>query len=108
MQPLRLRDSRFYHLDTCFCPLEKGLLIYFPEAFDESSQRAIESRVPADQRFALSDAEAVTFACNAVNVGKTVILNHPSPETAAEWLSARGFDVVSSGRLGIHESRGRH
>lgn len=96
VQPLRLRDSRFYHLDTCFCPLEEGLLIYFPEAFDEASRSAIESRVPADQRFALSDAEAVTFACNAVNIGKTVILNHASPETAA-WLTSRGFDVVPSG-----------
>jgi N-dimethylarginine dimethylaminohydrolase len=96
VQPLRLRDNRFYHLDTCFCPLDEGLLIYFPEAFDEASRSAIESRVPADQRFALSDSEAVTFACNAVNVGKTVILNHPSPETAA-WLTSRGFDVVPSG-----------
>jgi N-dimethylarginine dimethylaminohydrolase len=27
---LRLVDPRFYHLDTCFCPLECGYLIYYP------------------------------------------------------------------------------
>ena len=33
--PLELIDSRFYHLDTCFCPLSGGDLLYFPAAFDE-------------------------------------------------------------------------
>ena len=31
---LRLVDPRFYHLDTCFCPLENGCLLYYPQAFD--------------------------------------------------------------------------
>ena len=28
--PLELVDPRFYHLDTCFCPLSGGELLYFP------------------------------------------------------------------------------
>ena len=32
--PLELVDSRFYHLDTCFCPLSGGELLYYPGAFD--------------------------------------------------------------------------
>ena len=27
---LRLIDPRFYHLDTCFCPLENGAVLYYP------------------------------------------------------------------------------
>ena len=29
--PLHLIDPRFYHLDTCFAPLEGGYVMYFPE-----------------------------------------------------------------------------
>ena len=31
---LKLVDPRFYHLDTCFCPLSGGWLMYYPAAFD--------------------------------------------------------------------------
>jgi len=32
---LELVDPRFYHLDTCFCPLPDGSAFWFPAAFDE-------------------------------------------------------------------------
>ena len=38
--PLELIDSRFYHLDTCFCPLSGGDLLYLPLAFDSYGQAA--------------------------------------------------------------------
>ena len=31
--PLRLVDPRFYHLDTGFCPLSHGEVMYYPAAF---------------------------------------------------------------------------
>src|SRR5438132_5194566 len=34
---LRLIDKRFYHLDTCLCPLEGGYILYYPAAFDTRS-----------------------------------------------------------------------
>jgi len=40
-----LMDERFYHLDTCFCPLNGGYLLYYPQAFDSYSNRMIEMRV---------------------------------------------------------------
>ncbi|MGH8645864.1 MAG: dimethylarginine dimethylaminohydrolase family protein, partial [Gammaproteobacteria bacterium] len=38
IQALQLVNERFYHLDTCFCPLEGGYLMYYPAAFDAASQ----------------------------------------------------------------------
>jgi N-dimethylarginine dimethylaminohydrolase len=32
--PLELVDPRFYHLDTCFCPLAPDLAIYYPGALE--------------------------------------------------------------------------
>ncbi len=93
--PLELVDERFYHLDTCFCPLEGGTLLYYPKAFGAASIAGIESRVPAERRIACGDADAVAFACNAVNVGRTVILNAATPALVAA-LAAHGFVVVES------------
>ena len=40
---LRLVDPRFYHLDTCFCPLRAGGIVYFPGAFSPQSLATIEA-----------------------------------------------------------------
>jgi N-dimethylarginine dimethylaminohydrolase len=93
VQPLRLCDPRFYHLDTCFCPLEGGFLLYYPAAFDQNANAAIESRVSADRRLAVSEEDAIHFACNAVNIGKQVMLNYATRDLAV-WLGARSFEVI--------------
>lgn len=96
VQKLRLCDARFYHLDTCFCPLEGGDLLYYPAAFDSQGNAAIEARVPHRQRLAVSDEDAVHFACNAVNIGNKIILNFATPGLAAR-LKALGFEVIQTG-----------
>ena len=89
--PLELVDGRFYHLDTCFCPLSGGELLYYPAAFDQYAQSAIAERIPATHWFAVPEAEALKFACNAVCVGKHVVLPAGCPETM-KWLGARGYE----------------
>ena len=95
VQGLRLWDPRFYHLDTCFCPLDGGYLLYYPAGFDAQSNANIESRFPCDKRFAVTEQEAIHFACNAVNIGKTIILNYATPELT-ERLNSRGFEVIQT------------
>lgn len=89
---IRLTDSRFYHIDTCFCPLKGGFLMYHPPAFDFDSRMAIESRIPAHKRIVVDTADAGNFACNAVNVGDTVFLNRASGPLRARLMLA-GFKV---------------
>ena len=92
---LRLMDERFYHLDTCFCPLSGGYLLYYPPAFDAYSNRLIELRVPPEKRIAIAEKDAVNFACNAVNVNQTVIMNKAS-DALKEQLNGLGFEVVET------------
>jgi len=92
---LRLIDNRFYHLDTCFCPLANGYLLYYPPAFDSYSNRLIEMRVPAEKRIAIEEADAVVFACNAVNVGETVVMNKVS-DSLKQRLNRVGFTVIET------------
>jgi N-dimethylarginine dimethylaminohydrolase len=91
--PLHLIDPRFYHLDTCFAPLEGGYATYFPEAFDRASIERIEAFYPPEKRIIVAAEDALRFACNAVNVGRTIILNEISRELSSD-LESRGFHVV--------------
>jgi N-dimethylarginine dimethylaminohydrolase len=90
---LRLVDPRFYHLDTCFCPLFGGYIMYFPKAFDKESIAKIEMRYPEDRRIYVGDADALRFACNAINVGPVIVLNEISDELSSQ-LEMLGFQVV--------------
>ncbi len=90
---IRLTDSRFYHIDTCFCPLTGGYLLYHPPAFDFDSRMAIETRIPPHKRIVVDTADAGNFACNAVNVGNHVFLNQASDPLKAQLMLA-GFKVV--------------
>jgi len=91
--PLRLVDERFYHLDTCFCPLPGGRVVYYPDAFDHDSLETIRVRVPAEQRCEVDATDALHFACNAVVVGDAYVTNFASP-ALQERLAGWGFQTV--------------
>jgi len=92
---LRLIDERFYHLDTCFCPLTGGYLLYYPPAFDSYSNRVIEMRIPPEKRIIVEEPDAVCFACNAVNVNNTIVMNQVS-DRLKQQLREVGFEVVET------------
>jgi ornithine--oxo-acid transaminase len=90
---LKLVDPRFYHLDTCFCPLSGGEVMYYPAAFDTESRIRIEGRYPKKKLIRVSESDALRFACNAVNIGNTILLNRIGDDLL-EDLQLRGYDVV--------------
>ena len=71
--PLKLIDSRWYHLDTCLTPLSDRLIAYYPGAFDVPSVHAI-GQLPGD-KIVISEEDALRFAANAVVSGNDVVLN---------------------------------
>lgn len=87
---LELVDERFYHLDTCFCPLDAEQAIYYPKAFDEYGQRVIREYV--SKPIPVSDEDAVRFGCNAVVLEENVILQHGCT-ALRERLEQEGFRV---------------
>jgi N-dimethylarginine dimethylaminohydrolase len=89
--PLELVNPRFYHLDTCFCPLAVGEAVYYPEAFDAYGRRVLATHVP--KLIPVAEAEAHRFGCNAVVVGKTVVHNSRCPRMAAD-LERAGYRSV--------------
>jgi N-dimethylarginine dimethylaminohydrolase len=91
--PVELVDARYYHLDTCFCPLAEGQAIWYPPAFDEYGQRAIREHIK--NLIEAEQGEAERFACNAVVIGKRVITNTGCDKLHAA-LAARGYEPVAT------------
>src|SRR5437588_7915909 len=91
--PLELVNPYFYHLDTCFCPLAAGEAIYYPPAFDNYGRKVLENYIP--KLLPVQEAEARRFGCNAVVVGKDVILNTGCERLAAD-LRAWGYRPVAA------------
>ncbi len=91
--PLELASDRFYHLDTCFCPLSGGQLLYHPTAFTAEAQATIRRRVPASQLIEASDDEAAAFCVNAVNLGSHLVMAR-APATLRAKLGACGYRLV--------------
>ena len=91
--PLQLVDPRFYHLDTCFCPLRGGYLMYYPEAFTLPSRLKIQTLVAPERRIEISEYDALNFACNAVDLDRHLLLNRASP-VLEEKLSSIGYQTL--------------
>jgi N-dimethylarginine dimethylaminohydrolase len=85
---LQLVDPRFYHLDTCFCPLGPETVMFAPGAFAPASARAIRKLVPHVIQVPLRVAEG--FICNAITVGDQV-LSSVGVERVEGSLKKEGF-----------------
>jgi N-dimethylarginine dimethylaminohydrolase len=91
--PLELADARYYHLDTCFCPLPGGEVVYWPAAFTPAGVRRIHDIVPGAMLIEATAGDAAAFAVNAVAVGGHVIMARPTPYLR-DRIAERGYRVV--------------
>lgn len=89
--PVELIDRRFYHLDTCFAPLDGRTALWFPRAFDRYGRQVIEGLVR--HPISVSEADARRLACNAIVVGRTVVVQAGCSATLRRQLARRGFRV---------------
>lgn len=88
---LELVDPTFYHLDTAFCVLDADHVLYYPEAFSATGNDLIRRFFA--RPIAVSEADARNFACNAMALGKKVLLQSGSQSTCRE-LERAGFTPV--------------
>jgi N-dimethylarginine dimethylaminohydrolase len=89
---LELVTPRFYHLDTCFCPLSGGEVLVFPPAFTPDALGRIRERVARELLIEAAPDEAAAFCVNAVSLGRTVVMAEAPPRLAAV-LAERGYQV---------------
>lgn len=87
---LELVTERFYHLDTCFCVLSGGEVVYYPPALSPRSQQVVADHVPPELRIVATADEAEAFSLNAVNIGRDLIMTTPPPRLR-RLLEDRGY-----------------
>ena len=90
---LELATPQFYHLDTCFCPLSGGEVLFYPPAFTAEALALIHAQVAPDQRLEASAEDAAAFCVNAVNLGREVIMAR-APDHVRGLLTGRGYTVT--------------
>jgi len=89
---LPLTNSTYYHLDTCFCPIDERTVLLHPPAIAAEGldlvRRAFDRIVDVDAD------EAQRFACNATALfGRVVVIDRRAAATAAR-LRSMGYDVI--------------
>jgi len=92
---LLLVDERFYHLDTCLCPLASGHVMVYMDAFSPHAQRTLRRTIEPDALIEVSVDDALDFACNAVEIGDTLVV-HAASRRLRERLHDAGYRVFST------------
>ena len=88
--PIELRYEAYYHLDTCFCPLDEHTVLLYPGAFQPHDLETIRRMFP--HVIEAPESEAMGFlACNAhAPDGRHVLMQECCPVTAGR-LEEAGF-----------------
>jgi N-dimethylarginine dimethylaminohydrolase len=89
---LELVDPHYYHLDTAFCVLSGGEVIYHPGAFTEDGRAQIRAVVGPTKLIEAPAQDARALAVNAVCIDRVVVMCHCSDALRSE-LQARGYHV---------------
>ena len=90
---LELATPKFYHLDTCFCPLPGGEILYYPPAFTPKAQAAIKERVAPSDLIVASDEDAARFCVNAVALDRTIVMARATQRLHGV-LAERGYRIA--------------
>ena len=101
---LELVDPRFYHLDTCFCPLDATNVLAAPDAFAPESMRLIRELVP--NLIEVPVEVAAGFACNAMPLGRHVLSSLTISQMEAP-LRAAGYTPDPAAHGGVSQGRRR-
>jgi N-dimethylarginine dimethylaminohydrolase len=78
---LQLVDPRFYHVDTCIAPLTIDTVMAYPPAFSAETFKKITDRFKV---LVVEETEALKFACNAIVLGKDIVLPAGCPNIMRE------------------------
>jgi len=91
---LPLATEQFYHLDTCFCPLSGGHILYYPPALTAEARNRLRDSVAPHLLIEASEEDAAAFCVNAVSLGDTIVMAEP-PLALRRRLIGLGYKVVS-------------
>ena len=90
--PLFLIDERFFHLDMACCPLGSGHVLAYLAAFAPRAQTLLRRSIEPEYLIEIGTEDALRLACNAVEVGDSLVL-HSASRALRERLNDAGYRV---------------
>lgn len=63
---LKLTNSLWYHLDTCFCPIGDNMVMLYEKAFAKESLKKIYDVFGENNCLKINEKDALNFACNSI------------------------------------------
>jgi len=100
---LELISPKWYHLDTCFCPIKDDYVILYDKAFDKKSLYKIYDIFGEDKCIKTSYEDALNFACNSVCVPssknistRATIVGNSFSGNLIQELSLLNFSVIEN------------
>lgn len=95
---LELVNENFYHLDTCFLPLDDNTVLICREAFSEESVKGLK-KIFKDVIAVPFDEASKNFALNAhivTNNNHKIAILHPGSNETVRVLHQAGFEVIET------------
>ena len=97
---LQLKSNLYYHLDTCFCPVDDKVLILYEEAFDTESLKKIYNVYNENDCIKVSLKDAANFACNSIVVtnelNNTCIVGNYFSNELKDTYKKNGYDYLEN------------
>lgn len=90
IEEIELTNESFYHLDTCFCPINENLALVYPKAISKDSMKILNNYFDL---IIVDDLEASKFACNSLVLDKCLIMPAGSKKVI-EKLNKLNYEVI--------------
>jgi N-dimethylarginine dimethylaminohydrolase len=90
---LKLVNEKFYHLDTCFCPLTSEAVLIYPSAFDAESLGLILKIFPIVLTAGEGEGGRL-LACNAAVVDSKTAILQKGASAVARHMGVMGLRVI--------------
>jgi N-dimethylarginine dimethylaminohydrolase len=91
---LELVDPYYYHLDTCFAPLDEHTVVINPRSFTQEGLDKIYGHF--ETVLTTSDQDNKVLACNMVVNGKNIVVGEGITDTLRTNLEALGYQVFQT------------
>jgi N-dimethylarginine dimethylaminohydrolase len=91
---LELVDPYYYHLDTCFAPLNENTVVINPKSFTEKGIAKINKHFT--NVILTSEADNKVLACNMVVSGKNIVVCEGVTDQFKSDLSSHGYKVFET------------
>ncbi len=89
-----VNDPYYYHLDTCFAPIGRGIAVIKPSSFDRED--VVKMKKNFKKVIEVGERDNPFYCCNVVAVGDTLILGKGIGIDIKNTFAKAGFEIIET------------